>query len=73
MPSMVFLMGNIIDSFANTHATTVFEAVRPTIIAMVSIGGFIWIVTYVYFVSLVIMAERITKKTRVAYLRAILK
>jgi ABC-type multidrug transport system fused ATPase/permease subunit len=74
MPSMVFLLGNIIDSFSVPGQTTsIFEAVRVTVIAMVSIGAFIWFVTYIYFVSLVIMAERITKKTRVAYLRAILR
>lgn len=74
MPSMVFLLGSIIDSFAVIDPTlTVFDAVKVTIIAMSSIGLFIWLVTYINYVSLVIMAERIAKKTRVAYLQAILK
>lgn len=73
MPSMVFLLGTIIDGFSgNIFAQTVLDTVKTTIITMASIGLVIWLVTYVYFVSLVIMAERIGKKTRVAYLRAIL-
>jgi len=73
MPSMVFLLGTIIDGFSgNIFAHTVLDTVKTTIITMASIGAVIWFVTYVYFVSLVIMAERIGKKTRVAYLRSIL-
>ncbi len=74
MPSMVFLLGNIINSFSGIGVTsTVFDAVKVTIIAMSSIGLFIWFSTYINYVFLVIMAERIAKKTRVAYLRAILR
>lgn len=48
------------------------DALKPTVIILASIGLGIWLVTYLYFVFLVIMAERIGKKTRVNYLRAIL-
>ena len=48
------------------------EALKPTVITLAVIGGIIWVVTYLYFVMLVILAERIGKKTRVAYLKAIL-
>lgn len=71
MPSMVFLMGDIINSFTD-GATNMVEVVKPMVIVLACIGAFIWVVTYVYFVSLVIMAERVAKKTRVAYLKAIL-
>jgi ABC-type multidrug transport system fused ATPase/permease subunit len=40
---------------------------------MTAIGGFIWITTYLYFTFLVIMSERVGRKTRVAYLKAILQ
>jgi hypothetical protein len=39
---------------------------------MTAIGLFIWVTTYLYFTFLVIMSERVGRKTRVAYLRAIL-
>eukprot|EP00347_Sterkiella_histriomuscorum_P015933 403355132 len=71
MPSMVFLMGDIINTFQD-GSTSVVEALKPTVITLASIGLFIWLVTYLYFVLLVILAERIGKKTRVAYLKAIL-
>ena len=48
------------------------DALRPTVITLAIIGGVIWLFTYMYFVQLVILAERIGKKTRVAYLNAIL-
>lgn len=69
MPSMVFLMGNIFDSF---QAASVLDSVKTTIITLAIIGAVVWVMTYVYFVSLVIMAERVGKKTRVHYLSAIL-
>jgi|LauGreDrversion4_2_1035121.scaffolds.fasta_scaffold141052_1 ABC-type multidrug transport system fused ATPase/permease subunit len=40
---------------------------------MTAIGGFIWVTTYLYFTFLVIMSERVGRKTRVAYLKAILQ
>ena len=40
---------------------------------MTAIGLFIWVTTYLYFTFLVIMSERVGRKTRVAYLRAILQ
>ena len=42
-------------------------------IELVAIGGGIWITSYTYFAACIVMSERITKKTKVAYLRAILK
>eukprot|EP00347_Sterkiella_histriomuscorum_P022139 403331544 len=71
MPVMVFLMGDIINTFQGGQLTMV-EALKPTIITLVIIGLFIWLVTYLYYVQLVILSERIGKKTRVAYLKAIL-
>ena len=70
MPSMVFLMGDIVNSF---QATSILDAVKTTIITLAIIGCVVWVITYVYFVSLVVMAERVGKKTRVHYLHAILK
>jgi hypothetical protein len=44
----------------------------PISLTMIYIGLAIWVTTYLYFTFLVIMSERVGKKTRVAYLKAVL-
>lgn len=46
---------------------------NPLALMLTAIGGVMFVTSYLYFVFLVIMSERIGKKTRVAYLRSILK
>jgi ATP-binding cassette, subfamily B (MDR/TAP), member 1 len=70
LPSFVFLFGDIVDDFGSKF--DIVEAIRPMAIELVIIGAFIWLTSYLYFVFLVIVSERIGKKTRVAYLKAIL-
>jgi ATP-binding cassette subfamily B (MDR/TAP) protein 1 len=71
LPSFVFLFGDIVDSFG-PKSTNVVKSLTPICLAMTLIGIGIWITTYIYFASLVIMSERVGKKTRVAYLKAVL-
>ena len=42
-------------------------------IKLSAIGIAIWITSYIYFSCCIVMSERITKKTKVAYLRSILR
>lgn len=70
LPSFVFLFGDIVDDFGAKQ--DIIEAIRPVAIELCIIGVFIWITSYSYFVFLVMVSERIGKKTRVAYLKAIL-
>ena len=70
LPSFVFLFGDIVDSFGGN--TDIVEAIKPIAIELVVIGGIIWVTSYFYFAFLVIVSERLGKKTRIAYLRAIL-
>ena len=70
LPSFVFLFGDIVTSF--TDQGNVLDALSKIALQMTIIGVFIWLTSYCYFSLLVIMAERIGKKTRVNYLRAIL-
>lgn len=70
LPSFVFLFGDIVNTFADR--TGVLDAIGNIALQMTIIGVFIWLTSYCYFSLLVIMAERIAKKTRVNYLRAIL-
>jgi ABC transporter transmembrane region len=71
LPSFVFLFGDIVNSFG-PNTTDVVGAIRPISIDMTIIGCAIWITTYIYYTMLVTVSERLGKKTRVAYLRAIL-
>jgi ABC-type multidrug transport system fused ATPase/permease subunit len=75
MPSLVFLFGNIVDSFdSNTNdLDQMISGVKRMCWILCLIGGFIWIVTYVYYTCLLIFSERVTKKTKVEYVKAILK
>ena len=70
LPSFVFLFGDVIDEFGGS--TDIVEAIRPIVIELLVIGAFIWLTSYFYFAFLVIMSERLGRKTRVAYLKAIL-
>jgi ABC-type multidrug transport system fused ATPase/permease subunit len=75
MPSFVFLIGDVIDSFG-TSATDPDEALRT--ISLMSliftlVGIVIWITSYVSYAFLLIFSERIARKTRIKYLEAILR
>ena len=75
MPSFVFLIGDVIDSFDPTQAGP--EDMVNTIsfmsflFTMVGIG--VWITSYIDYAFLLMFSERVAKKIRVAYLRAILR
>ena len=49
------------------------SVMSPLALKLTLIGAAMAATSYLYYVCLVIMAERVTKKTRVAYLRAILR
>ena len=68
LPSFVFLFGNVIDSFGGNA----FDAIKKICVQFTVIGACIWVTSYLNFTFLVIMSERVGKKTRVAYLKAIL-
>ena len=72
VPSFTFLFGDIVVNFTDP-STSIVDAINPLCMQLLIIGGVMFASSYFYFVFLVIMAERITKKTRVAYLRSILK
>jgi hypothetical protein len=75
IPSFVFLIGNIIDSF-NGSINNIDESIRDIgrmAWILTLIGAFVWIVTFVYFSSLMIFSESVIMKTKVEYVKAILK
>ena len=71
LPSFVFLFGDVVDSFGKNF--DIVAAIRPIAIELTIIGAFIWLTSYFYFAFLVMVSERIGRKTRVAYLKAILQ
>ena len=69
LPSFVFFFGDIINTFAGDN---ILENIKPSCIQFAAIGSVIWVTSYFYYALLVIMAEHVGQKTRVAYLKAIL-
>ena len=69
MPSFVFIFGDIINSFGGDALSSI----KSSCLDMVLIGGGVWVSSYFYYACLVIMAERVGRKTKVAYLRSLLK
>lgn len=70
LPSFVYLFGDVITSFQNTDPMEAFIRIA---IQFLIIGGVVCVTAYIFVVTGMILAERIGKKTRVAYLRAVLK
>jgi hypothetical protein len=68
MPSFVFIMGDILNSFGDNAL----EAIKRQCLIMVYIGLAVWVTSYFYYASLVAMAERVGRKTKINYLKAIL-
>jgi ATP-binding cassette subfamily B (MDR/TAP) protein 1 len=76
LPSFVFIFGDVINSFGNPDLDSNSDFIAPfrkLSIELTVIGVGIWITSYLYFTSCIILSERIGKKTKVAYLRSILK
>mmetsp|Transcript_8698 Transcript_8698/g.6453 ORF Transcript_8698/g.6453 Transcript_8698/m.6453 type:complete len:85 (+) Transcript_8698:325-579(+) len=68
MPAFVFIFGGIINDFGDTD----FNSINKQCLYMVYIGIGVWISSYCYFFSLVTMSERVGRKTKIAYLKALL-
>lgn len=72
MPSFVFIFGDIINSFGGSGSSAL-DAIKKQCLDMTLIGGGVWVTSYFYYWTLVVMAENVGRKTRVAYLRALLQ
>lgn len=70
LPSFTFLYGIVLNAFADS--ATMLEKIGKFSLILIYIGLAIWATSYIYFTCSMIVSERIGKKTRVAYLRAIL-
>jgi ATP-binding cassette subfamily B (MDR/TAP) protein 1 len=72
LPSFVFIFGDIINSFGGSDQDAELAAIKFSCLQMVLIGAGVWVSSYFYFSSLVVVAERLGRKTKVAYLRSLL-
>ncbi len=75
MPSFVFLIGDVIDSF-NVEISSdeeMLEIISLMSLIFVVIGIAVWITSYISYSFLLMFSERIAKKTRIKYLEAIMK
>ena len=73
LPSFVFIMGDIIDSFNPISMGDTLDAIRESSIIFFVIGVAIWVTSHIYYACLFIFAESVARKIRVHYLEAILQ
>lgn len=70
MPSLVFILGSVINSFGDGPSAV--TSINAACLNMTIIACVLWVSAYLYYVCLVILAERIVIKTKVHYLRSLL-
>lgn len=75
MPSFVFLIGNVIDSFDpfKTSPEEMLDTISYMSLIFTCVGFAIWFTSYVNYAFLLMFSERIAKKTRTKYVEAILR
>jgi ATP-binding cassette subfamily B (MDR/TAP) protein 1 len=73
MPSFVFLIGHVIDSFKpTTSVDDTIETISQMSLIFTLVGIAVWIFSLVMYSFLLLFSERVVKTTRVQYLKAIL-
>jgi len=74
MPSFVFLIGDVIDSFKPTNTVeSTLRTISKMSLIFTLVGVAIWITSLIMYSLLLLFSERVVKKTRTKYLEAILR
>ena len=73
LPSIVFLFGDIADSFLLRNPILILNAITYTSKTLSIIGAAVGVCSYMFFTFFMIASERIGQKTRIAYLESILR
>lgn len=74
MPSFVFLIGNVIDSFKpDTSVDDTIKTINTISLIFTCVGIAIWITSFVMYSFLLLFSERVIKRTRTKYLESILR
>lgn len=73
MPSFVFLIGEVIDSFKpTTKVEDTLDIISRICLIFTLVGIGIWAFAFVMYSFLLLFSERVTRRTRTQYLKAIL-
>ena len=74
MPSFVFLIGDVIDSFSpSTKPEDTVATISKMSLIFTLVGFAVWLFSYFLYSFLLLFSERVVKKIRVKYLESILK
>lgn len=75
LPSFILLLGDVIDSFGSSTKNKYeqLDEIKKITIIITFIGVGIWITSYIFYGFLLLFSEKVARRTKVAYLRAILK
>lgn len=74
MPSFVFLIGDVIDSFnMTTDPEDMIDTISLMSLIFSLVGVAVWITCYISYAFLLMFSERVAKKTRIKYLEAIIR
>ena len=71
MPSFAFIFGDILNAFDPQEDTL--DLMKRIGLIMTCIGVGIWVLSYVYYAALLVTSEKIVRKTRTEYVKAILR
>ena len=72
IPSFSYILGDVIRVFT-TPGGDMIQRIIPIVVRFIIIGSGMFTTAYICYICLAIMSERIGRKTRVAYLRAVLR
>lgn len=74
MPSFVFLIGNVIDSFKpTTSVDDTIDTISTMSLIFTLVGIAVWFFSLIMYSFLLMFSERVTRKTRTEYLKSILR
>jgi len=74
MPSFVFLIGYVIDSFSpNTKPADTMKTINLMSLIFTCVGVAIWFSSYIMYSFLLLLSERVVRRTRTRYLESILR
>ena len=75
LPSFVLLFGEVIDTFDPSAATPegTLKSIKTISLAFTIVGVGVWITAWLSQAFLMVFSQQVTRKTRVAYLKAILR
>lgn len=72
LPCFSYLMGDVLDSFAGTDKDAQLKRIKIITIIFTVVGAGVWVVSYLYWSSLLIFSVRVSRRIKERYLAAIL-